>query len=589
MESSSCLQGDQTSNQPDDLMPNSLEGGSILSEPSGNLNDAALPATDTVSLNTSSPPLPTPTEPTSELIRNDVPTNDISTEVSSITLGTLEEDSPNALDNPQRSALALQTSLQVTDEVMVDDPCPHCDSTFCCEHDGSSQSHKESEIVVNSVKQEKIKSEVCLSDEHSVRIKVEPHDNCKEDSPRVKREPSLPPLTHPEFSKRELWAIRRNELLAKQGSTGLTEAEANDLKIIDDCLQSGKDNKKGIAHDAVDVQGYQNYIGFNFDAEEGSGDDDAEDSDNDSDDDSETDSYDKFEDDSGDYVDEETHAQSQTPNENAVDTSTTTLIAGALYATDEAPKRRSPPKNPREYMARMVEMEDEKRARQDAAQSKKRKGDEQSGNPRKTLKLTNGRKHTESNASSTGEPCSVMHTSSSDAPVMPAFHATTHKAQMAKILECIPEGCDTRRTSSQKKDLDEARQIFGFRKIQVVDGGWRLKGMNTCFKNYQLTAASWMMKRECGRMSPYGGIIADGMGMGKTFVALSCIQGNPPDKADIKEFSKATLVLVPNTSTANQWVSEVEKHCKSPIAKSVAFYSAAGKLNPKQYARNWVV
>jgi SNF2 family DNA or RNA helicase len=182
-----------------------------------------------------------------------------------------------------------------------------------------------------------------------------------------------------------------------------------------------------------------------------------------------------------------------------------------------------------------------------------------------------------------------MKTTSSDAPVMPTFHATTHKAQMAKILESIPEGCDTRRTSSQKKDLDEARQIFGLRKIQVIDGKWRLKGMNTFFKDYQLTAASWMMKRECGRTSPYGGIIADDMGMGKTFVALSCIGGNPPDKEDIKKFSKATLVLVPNMSTAHQWESEVTKHCKSPIATSVLVYSPHNKISHKQYARRWVV
>jgi SNF2 family DNA or RNA helicase len=65
-----------------------------------------------------------------------------------------------------------------------------------------------------------------------------------------------------------------------------------------------------------------------------------------------------------------------------------------------------------------------------------------------------------------------------------------------------------------------------------------------------------MIKRELARMQPFGGLLADSMGMGKTIMSLACILGNPADDEHIAKFCKATLVVVPSKAVAQQWEAE---------------------------------
>ncbi|PHH82171.1 hypothetical protein CDD82_6793 [Ophiocordyceps australis] len=222
-------------------------------------------------------------------------------------------------------------------------------------------------------------------------------------------------------------------------------------------------------------------------------------------------------------------------------------------------KARKPAKTAREYVARLAEQDEEaiKKSSTPAGQKRKRENDTQ--DILKRIGLDSGTTTSNQNGVT--------------APAMPVISATTRKGHLALLKAGVPEGADTRRTLTQTKDLDEACRMFGFMKIKTMsDGTWRHRSMRTPLKSFQITASAWMVKRECYPEKPQGGIHADAMGMGKTMMSLACIVGNPPEKEDVKNFCRTTLVVVPNQSVALQWKSEVQEHCKDPFQSRVDIY-----------------
>lgn len=214
----------------------------------------------------------------------------------------------------------------------------------------------------------------------------------------------------------------------------------------------------------------------------------------------------------------------------------------------------------REYVAQLLKKEDQKRAQtmkdndekpSAAKHSRKRKLAGSESRPSKSLKTASGNTLLISKGSTSA---------SNDHPLLPAqsIEAKTHADQMAQIMAGIPENCDMRRKTTQKKDLQEATKIFGFKKIEADNGNWKLKGMQTSLLSHQLTAVAWMVKRELDRDKPFGGILADTMGLGKTVMSLACILGNPADDEHIAKFCKATLVIVPSKEIASQWEAEAQ-------------------------------
>ncbi|PHH59621.1 hypothetical protein CDD81_2806 [Ophiocordyceps australis] len=222
-------------------------------------------------------------------------------------------------------------------------------------------------------------------------------------------------------------------------------------------------------------------------------------------------------------------------------------------------KARKPAKTAREYVARLAQRDEEamKKSPISAGQKRKRKIDGQ--DILKRIGLDSG--------TTTGNQVAAP------APEMPDIAAPRRKDLLALLKASVPEGADTRRTNTQAKDLDEACKIFGYKKIKTgKDKTLRHRSMRTPLKGFQITASAWMVKRECYPEKPQGGILADAMGMGKTMMSMACIVGNPPDKEDIKNFCRTTLVIVPNQSTALQWKSEVQEHCKHPFDSRVDVY-----------------
>lgn len=93
----------------------------------------------------------------------------------------------------------------------------------------------------------------------------------------------------------------------------------------------------------------------------------------------------------------------------------------------------------------------------------------------------------------------------------------TKKDALAALIASIPtEQRDTKK--GEKSAFGKAAKQFRWRgqgSMQVKDDGWRLKGMSTSLKNFQLLGAAWGCEREAGSEAPFGGILADTMGYGK--------------------------------------------------------------------------
>ncbi|KAH0054026.1 Calcium/proton exchanger, partial [Aureobasidium melanogenum] len=105
--------------------------------------------------------------------------------------------------------------------------------------------------------------------------------------------------------------------------------------------------------------------------------------------------------------------------------------------------------------------------------------------------------------------------------------------------------------------------------IKSVDGGWRVKGMITPLKNYQVINCGWMRQREMNASEPRGGIIADQMGLGKTVTCLANIVNGRPLKSfppHLRPQSHTTLIIVPS-SLLGQWKSEIRRHTTHEIQR----------------------
>lgn len=95
--------------------------------------------------------------------------------------------------------------------------------------------------------------------------------------------------------------------------------------------------------------------------------------------------------------------------------------------------------------------------------------------------------------------------------------------------------------------------------------------------HHQLLAADWMVSRELGEDAPYGGLLADVMGLGKTLETLATMVGNPPSKEDIKKRRKTTLIVLP-PSAIKQWTEEIRNHVEEKIFPRVMHYKASKEM-----------
>ena len=85
-----------------------------------------------------------------------------------------------------------------------------------------------------------------------------------------------------------------------------------------------------------------------------------------------------------------------------------------------------------------------------------------------------------------------------------------------------------------------------------------------------------MVERELSTIAPFGGIIADSMGLGKTIQTIATMVANPPISLDIARGVKATLIVCPAT-IVNQWIDEIATHAGG-FFKKVLHYKTSAKI-----------
>jgi SNF2 family DNA or RNA helicase len=180
----------------------------------------------------------------------------------------------------------------------------------------------------------------------------------------------------------------------------------------------------------------------------------------------------------------------------------------------------------------------------------------------------------------------IMARAAQGAMAMPGpIQATTRDNQlkaMKNFLFKISGNPNPRSRPVDMKILKDAIKSFGFRGVRTVDDRWKLKGMKSTLYNHQLVGVSWMLCQEFSPDGPYGGILADQMGLGKTVQVLAAMAVNQPSPEDIEAGRHQTLIIAP-ARVIDQWKREIERHCEPSLFKRVLHYKSSHKLDASMW------
>lgn len=164
-----------------------------------------------------------------------------------------------------------------------------------------------------------------------------------------------------------------------------------------------------------------------------------------------------------------------------------------------------------------------------------------------------------------------------DKPGCPTFTSKNKKKALQELLASIPSA-ETGTCRSDGAAVHEATKKFNGKGAMRSDGegGWKLKGMRSSLYNHQLLGAAFLRDRENGSQRPFGGLLCDEMGFGKTIQMIAnIVDGKAPDGA----VEKTTLIVAPG-SLLNQWMMELDKHVSpGALARIIRYHSGARLLS----------
>ncbi|KAK5059947.1 hypothetical protein LTR84_009830 [Exophiala bonariae] len=164
-----------------------------------------------------------------------------------------------------------------------------------------------------------------------------------------------------------------------------------------------------------------------------------------------------------------------------------------------------------------------------------------------------------------------------DKPAIPMFTSKNKQKALQELIASIPS-TESGSPNSDKNAVIEATKKFRGRGVVRSDGqgGWKLKGMRSSLYHHQLLGAGFLRDRENGNQRPFGGMVCDEMGFGKTIQMIANIVDG---KADAGAAEKTTLVVAP-ASLLNQWMMELEKHvAPGYLARIIRYHSGARLLS----------
>ncbi|KAL8777205.1 MAG: hypothetical protein Q9213_007961 [Squamulea squamosa] len=160
----------------------------------------------------------------------------------------------------------------------------------------------------------------------------------------------------------------------------------------------------------------------------------------------------------------------------------------------------------------------------------------------------------------------------------PRVESTRKDKALRDLLVDIPLE-DLKQARGEKQSIINSTRVLGKHGLcHLANDGtsnWVLKGMATTLYSYQVQGAAWMKQREIGDVAPYGGILADHMGLGKTLQILACMVANRPEPGDNV---KATLIVC-TTSIAHQWEQEIKKHTQKDVFPIIMRQRAGNRVS----------
>lgn len=131
-------------------------------------------------------------------------------------------------------------------------------------------------------------------------------------------------------------------------------------------------------------------------------------------------------------------------------------------------------------------------------------------------------------------------------------------------------------TNNEKKMTENALQRCG-KKVapHTPPGGpYSIIGIQTPLSPIQFGTLGWMLEREASKTLGQGGIVAHGMGIGKTLIALALMAVKGTGARARKDVNAPTLVIVPSHIVINHWIEEAKKHASETFPpRSIVRYN----------------
>jgi SNF2-related domain len=169
----------------------------------------------------------------------------------------------------------------------------------------------------------------------------------------------------------------------------------------------------------------------------------------------------------------------------------------------------------------------------------------------------------------------------------PAFLSTQKKQDaLRSLIASLPEA-EQKAARSDRKLLDDATKAFagGGNSVKPAEGeaAWKLSGLKSHLRHYQMIGASFMRERERGGEEPLGGLSADQMGLGKTLMMLANIVNDRPGFVG-QRLERKTTLIVATPALAQQWFDEIQKHCEPKYIGKVLMHFGRNKLETNDTA-----
>ncbi|KAL8903514.1 MAG: hypothetical protein Q9207_003872 [Kuettlingeria erythrocarpa] len=160
-----------------------------------------------------------------------------------------------------------------------------------------------------------------------------------------------------------------------------------------------------------------------------------------------------------------------------------------------------------------------------------------------------------------------------DRAALPTIHGTSTRNLLQSLLQSIPDD-ERPGVRGEQARLGRAAHNFGHGVVKGFKDGWRFKGMKSLLLHHQLLGASFMRDRELGQVQPYGGLLADEMGFGKTVMMIATMVTNPPGPSDK---ARSTLIVCSN-SLLLQWRRELANHAQDGIFNTIIIHHGHSQI-----------